>query len=159
MNSQGEWLRLQRLGQLVKNEVQHLQKTDARLFGLSAEALAAVITSDEVAERVDAFVARFGRLQDNLVDKLLPALLAYLQEPPRPVMENLMVAEKLGWLDSVDDWLLARKLRNQLIHDYEDDTPALLNILYEAHQHVPLLTRMADQLILKLASLPAGTTL
>jgi len=29
----------------------------------------------ELAERVEAFVARFGRLQDTLGDKLLPTLL------------------------------------------------------------------------------------
>lgn len=154
MSDEGEFFRLQRLAQLVKNEVLHLQKTDARLFSLSAEALAEAITTDDIAERVDAFVARFGRLQDNLVDKLLPALLAYLQEPPRSVMENLIVAEKLGWLDSVDNWLLARKLRNQLIHDYEDDLSALLDVLHEAHRHVPLLTHMAHQLTSKLDSLP-----
>jgi hypothetical protein len=35
----------------------------------------------EMSERVDAFVARFGRLQDTLGDKLLPRLLQWLAEP------------------------------------------------------------------------------
>jgi hypothetical protein len=35
----------------------------------------------ELAERTDAFVARFGRLQDTLADKLLPTLLDCLAEP------------------------------------------------------------------------------
>jgi len=34
-----------------------------------------------LAERLDAFAARFARLQDTAGDKLLPALLTWLGEP------------------------------------------------------------------------------
>ena len=59
---------------------------------------------------MDAFVARFGRLQDTLADKLLPALLRQLAEPVRSAVENLDRAEKLGLLQSADDWLAMRRL-------------------------------------------------
>lgn len=40
-----------------------------------------LIQTDQVlAERLDAFVSRFGRLQDTVWDKLIPALLAALGE-------------------------------------------------------------------------------
>lgn len=109
-----------------------------------------------IAERVDAFVSRYGRLQDNIADKLLPALLSHLKEPVRPVVEALAYAEKLGWLSSVDDWLLSRKLRNQLIHDYEDDLPTLIDALFEANQLVPLLVQTAKALQAKIAALDSA---
>lgn len=47
-----------------------------RLFASAFDAVRARSLAHDVdlAERVDAFVARFGRLQDTLADKLLPAL-------------------------------------------------------------------------------------
>ncbi|MEQ9394231.1 hypothetical protein [Haliea sp.] len=30
-------------------------------------------------------------------------------------------AEKLGWLDSADEWMTFRKLRNQMVHEYIED--------------------------------------
>jgi hypothetical protein len=80
-------------------------------------------------------------------------LLTYLAEPTRAVLENLAFAEKLGWIASVNDWLLARKLRNQLIHDYEDDATSLVDALYEAHLLVPMLVQMANKLQNKVAEL------
>jgi hypothetical protein len=47
-----------------------------------------------------AFVSRFGRLQDTVGDKLLPALLSALAEPVGPAIDNLDKAEKLGLLES-----------------------------------------------------------
>lgn len=155
VSQQGNLLRLQRLSALIHREVTHLTETDARLFGMPAAEMEQALTKNDslLTERVDAFVARFGRLQDNIADKLLPALLVFLQEPTRPVLENLAFAEKLGWLASVNDWLMARKLRNQLIHDYEDDATVLVDALFEAHKLLPMLAQTAQNLQMKIAEL------
>jgi len=42
----------------------------------------------ELAEQVEAFVSRFGRLQDNLGDKLLPELLTALGEKTSVVIDH-----------------------------------------------------------------------
>ncbi|MCE2689447.1 MAG: hypothetical protein LW862_06330, partial [Rubrivivax sp.] len=62
---------------MVRREAEYLAQTDGRLFGqvFDAERARTLPLTPELAERVDAFVARFGRLQDTLADKLLPALL------------------------------------------------------------------------------------
>ena len=147
-------LRLQKLSGHIGREVELVQETAAHLFALTREQIAEGITQGGViSERVEAFVSRFGRLQDNIGDKLMPALLAYLQEPIRPVGEMLAYAEKLEWLDSMDDWLRTRKLRNQLIHDYDDNTELLVNTIYEAHRYVPVLIRIAGLLQQKVAGL------
>ena len=75
----------QRLSGLIKTaqaELLHLQQTDQRLFGspFSPEDLLIHLEDIDFSERVDAFVARFGRLQDLLGDKLLPAWLRSMEE-------------------------------------------------------------------------------
>jgi hypothetical protein len=143
----GALMRLQKLSQHVGREIELVQSTAAHLFALSRSQITAGIEAgDSISEQVEAFVSRFGRLQDNIADKLLPALLAYLQEPIRPMGEMLAYAEKLGWIDSVDDWLRTRKLRNQLIHDYDDDAELLVNTIFEAYRYMPVLVRVAGRL-------------
>ena len=77
---------------------------------------------------------RFGRLQDTVGDKFLPALLAALDETPGSAINNLDGAERLGWVDSADTWMAMRRLRNQVIHEYVED-PALLTSALETAHH------------------------
>jgi hypothetical protein len=75
-------LRLQFLVRVVRRQSQHLAATDQRLFA-DAFTLDRAIQLDhdpELAERVEAFVGRFGRLQDSVGDNLLPSLLLALGE-------------------------------------------------------------------------------
>ena len=75
-------LRLQFLSRVVKKEANYLQETDARLFvqTLNVFDLRRIAEDALLAERLDAFVSRFGRLQDTLADKFLPALLERWQK-------------------------------------------------------------------------------
>jgi len=140
--------RLLHLLDTVALEVRHLAQTDQRLFSLAFdEARAQSLRHNiEDSERTDAFVARFGRLQDTLGDKLLPELLLCLGETLGPVIDNLDRAEKLGLLDSADQWLALRKLRNRMVHEYVRDMLALANALNEAHAAVPGLLAFASRL-------------
>ena len=100
-----------------------------------------------LAERLDAFVSRFGRLQDTLADKFLPALLDAMAETRGAATENLDRAEKLGWLDSTDDWLVMRKLRNQMVHEYIEDLVVLCDSLKAGHAFVKTLVKTANQFV------------
>lgn len=141
--------RLQFLSRVVQKEARYLQETDARLFAdlFITQAIEEVESDPLLAERLDAFVSRFGRLQDTLADKFLPALLDALAEPKATALDNLDRAEKLGWLDSVDDWLEMRKLRNQMVHEYIEDLVILSSALHAGHRFVPTLTRTANTFI------------
>ena len=88
-------------------------------------------------------MARFGRLQDTLGDKLLPALLDWLAEPVGPAIDNLNKAERLGWIESVDTWIEVRRLRNRMIHEYVRDPAELASTLMVWHAAVPLLANAA----------------
>jgi uncharacterized protein YutE (UPF0331/DUF86 family) len=94
----------------------------------------------ELAERIDAFVARFGRLQDNLGDKLMPELMRQMLETPKSAIDNLNRMEKLGLLASMVDWVEARNLRNRLVHEYVDDNQEFAEAVNRAIELVALLT-------------------
>lgn len=137
--------RLKFLAETVLAAAGHLQTTNVRLFAAPMTVERAVSLRDDIdlAERTDAFVARFGRLQDTLADKLLPALLDWLAEPVAAAIDNLNRAERLGWIQSVETWIEVRRLRNRMIHDYVRDPAELAFALTSAHAAVPMLTAAA----------------
>lgn len=139
-------LRLAFLVETVELEAQHLLETNRRLFAqpFSAERAAALRSNIDESERTDAFVARFGRLQDTITDKLLPEFLRRLAEPVGPAIDNLDRAEKLGLLTSADDWLASRKLRNRMVHEYVRDATELAAALNQGHSQVSLLVSVAQ---------------
>lgn len=127
------------LARVVRKECAHLMDTDRRLFvNFPTEEEARRIEVDPIlAERLDAFVSRFGRLQDTVGDKLLPALLAAQAEKLGSAIENLDRAEKLGLIESADTWLVMRKLRNQIVHEHIEDLAVLSSALRGGHDFVP----------------------
>ena len=137
--------RLAFLVETVELEARHLLDTDRRLFAQTFDAAraAALRVNIEDSERTDAFVARFGRLQDTLTDKLLPEFLRVLAEPLGATIDNLDRAEKLGLLSSADQWLATRKLRSRMVHEYVRDATELAEALNQGHAQVPLLTGLA----------------
>lgn len=130
--------RLAFLCRITQKEILHLQDTDRRLFAdlFTVEAAKQIETDPILAERLDAFVSRFGRLQDNLGDKFLPQLLLALAEKPGAAIDNLDRAERLGWIESVEAWLEIRKLRNQMVHEYIEDLTLLTSALQTGHKYV-----------------------
>ena len=137
------------LARVVGKASVHLRSTDARLFAapFTLEHAARLESDPDLAERVEAFVGRFGRLQDTLGDKFLPALLAALGEPTGPFVDNLDRAERLNWVSSADDWLAMRQLGNQMIHEYIEDPVVLTSALNAGHSFVPSLLAVSDRLI------------
>lgn len=145
--------KLRFLAETVLAEVDLLRTTDGRLFAMPMDPQrASTLRQDiDLAERVDAFVARFGRLQDTVGDKLLPAVLAWLAEPVGPAIDNLARAERLGWIGSASDWIECRQLRNFMVHEYVRDMAVLAAALNKGHLAVPLLDAsaraLADQVL------------
>lgn len=140
--------KLRFLAETVLAEAKLLRITDGRLFALPMDSTrAATLRHDiDLAERVDAFVARFGRLQDTVGDKLLPGVLAWLAEPVGPAIDNLARAERLGWVGSAAAWIECRQLRNFMIHEGVSDMTVLAAALTTGHQAVPLLEATAQTL-------------
>jgi hypothetical protein len=141
-------LRLQFLTRVVRKECKHLTTTDQRLFGglFTLEQATRLEEDPDLAERVEAFVGRFGRLQDTVGDKLLPSLLAALGEKPSAAIDNLDQAERLGLLKSADEWMTIRNLGNQMVHEYVEDPVVLTSALQTGHGFVPTLIATANKI-------------
>lgn len=123
-------------------EAEHLRGTDERLFAQAFTAQRAGTLRDDVmlAERLDAFAARFARLQDTAGDKLLPALLVRVGEPVGSVLDNLDRAARLGLLlQPSEHWLAARALRNRMVHEYIRRPELLAEAVNAAHLAIPML--------------------
>ena len=141
--------RLSFLLDTVALEAKHLTLTDQSLFAQPFDiARVEALAHDQFAsERCDAFVARYGRLQDTVGDKLLPELLRWLAEPVSAAIDNLDKAEKLGLLSSTDAWLAARRLRNRMVHEYVREPEELAQALNQGHEFVPLLLGFAKAIL------------
>ena len=127
--------------EIVRRKGDLLLKTDARLFNVNLDAawVERLENEEDLAERLDAFISRFGRMQDTLGDKLIPSLLRSLAEKPGSALDNLNKMEKLGLLNSVVEWLDVRNLRNKLVHEYMDDAEEFAMALNQSHAAVALL--------------------
>jgi len=83
---------------------------------------------------VDAFVSRFGRLQDQIGEKLIPRFAALLGESHKSMLDVLAYAEKMQWVISAETFIGARKLRNLLVHEYMSDVGLFLQALLAARE-------------------------
>ena len=92
--------------------------------------------SEEQVENVDQFIFRFSKLQDAMGERLFRCVLICLEEEVKnkPFLDLLNRLEQLGAVRNKEEWLLLRKLRNDLSHEYINDseTNALnINVVYE----------------------------
>jgi hypothetical protein len=142
--------RLSFLLRVVRRELSHLLVTDSRVFGepFTPARAGDLPGSVDESERVEAFVSRFGRLQDTLGDKLLPLYLTALGERTGAAIDNLDRAEKLRLLPSSDDWLAMRKLRNRMVHEYIEDPALLADALQAGHEYVPILEAVVNNILM-----------
>ncbi len=137
--------RLRQLLALLAREEFHLLGVRERLFGslpdeqLTETWLRHTLATPDGIDRVESFGAKFGRMLYTLVNKLLPALLRASAEQPGSALDNLHRAERLGLLQSADDWPAMRLVRNRLVHEYFERPEAMLPALLTARREVDTL--------------------
>jgi hypothetical protein len=80
------------------------------------------IKEDYSFEELDAFealTARFARISDILIQKILSLIFIILKETPLTTIDKINMAEKYGIIKSADGLLAARELRNEISHEYK----------------------------------------
>ena len=124
---------LRRSLDIARKEVRLLTQTRARLFrrrvSVDPAWVRRVAADAELSERLEAFTARFARLQNTVMDKLLPRVLAFAGEAVGSAIDNLNRADRLGWVERPQEWIGLRQLRNKLVHEYMEDAAEFAAIL------------------------------
>ena len=122
---------IERLLEITEKEVFYFQQSKIRVINSNIDTkwIEVLDQNPEHSEMLDAFVARFSRLQDTVGDKLLPAILKLNLESVGSQLDNLFRAEKLGWIDSADQWIELRGLRNSIFHECMTSPEKLLSAL------------------------------
>jgi hypothetical protein len=134
--------------EIVFREGTHLHYSWGRVFSQSIDAAWVRGLDDDPlrAEALEAFVSRFGRMQDTIAGKLLPRWLLALAETPGSQIETLNRAERLGILADVQRWLEARNLRNRLVHEYANSPEDFAEDLMLARERTSILFSTYNQL-------------
>lgn len=92
-------------------------------LGEESPLTAAFISSatPEDKDLMDAFVHRYGKLQDMLDAQLFRSILLIdLEDPPASMVDLVNAVAKRGIVDDLNEWSDLRKTRNRLVHEYED---------------------------------------
>lgn len=126
----------------------HAAWEDAMTFTPLQEGLVGELSEEQI-RTLDQLLFRFGKLQDAIGTRLLPAILQWVQEwqDNAPFLDKLNRAEKLGIMPSVEQWQFLRELRNQTAHEYPDQPELVKANLAHLLAQVPaledILRRMA----------------
>lgn len=137
--------------ELAEKEVAHLSYTHRTLFAqpIGLQWVQTLAKREDLSEKIDAFVSRFGRLQDHIGEKLIPRFAALLGGVPKSLLDNLAYAEKAEWIDHAEWFVAARKLRNLLVHEYMEEAELFLESLQAAdeatHKLIDVVTRIKQQ--------------
>jgi hypothetical protein len=134
--------------ELAQKEVVHLTYTYNSLFfqPIDLEWVESLNEQEELSEKVDAFVSRFGRLQDHIGEKLIPRFSALLGESPKSLLDGLAFAEKMEWIESAENFISTRKLRNILVHEYLVNAELFLNALQAADKATLMLIDVVNKI-------------
>ena len=92
------------------------------LFPLSGQQFDG-LAPEEVAY-LDQFSTRFGKLQDAMGAKLFPQVLELVQEQGAlaTFIDKVNRLEKIGAIESAEEWLILRELCNAFSHDYPEES-------------------------------------
>jgi hypothetical protein len=84
---------------------------------------------------LDAYLKRFASLQDFLGAKVFPLLLEIAGIDAQKMSEVLSLIEKEDIIDSIEEWVELREVRNELEHDYPEELQEALNDLKYCIDH------------------------
>jgi len=78
---------------------------------------------DEEVKNIDQFLFRFSKMQDTMGDKIFKIILQKYNPDFQKLsfLDFLHELEKREIIASADDWIILRKVRNNIAHQYDDE--------------------------------------
>jgi hypothetical protein len=94
------------------------------------------LLDDETISFLDQYIFRFSKTQDLIGSRIFPLTLQALAEPveDKAFIDVLNRLEKLRIVDSAQNWIELRKIRNDIAHEYPSNLNERIegiNILFE----------------------------
>ncbi len=125
MNDSKQQILASRLAKLMKH---HQALTEYRSLILELESCCDIYRPEgflhlEIQQRavLEAYLKRFSSLQDYMGAKLFPLIIEMSGIVVSKMSEVLAAVEREEIIDSLDEWIEMRELRNALEHDYPDE--------------------------------------
>ncbi len=112
---------------LLRKELDSLDKAAAYL-AVSVERSSGLsgrtdLGADDL-ERLESMASRFARLSDLLVQRVMRSVDDLELTPEGSLLDRIQRAEKRGWVQSAQDLVRIRELRNLVAHEYAADRMA-----------------------------------
>ena len=106
------------------------------------------LNEDEV-EHIDQYLFRFAQLQDAIGKRFFKVIFVSLEEDIEDIsfIDLLNRLEKLNILDSAEQWLELRKIRNVLSHTYEDEPEEMSIAINDIFDKKEAIEKIYKQLI------------
>ena len=106
------------------------------------------LNEDEV-EHIDQYLFRFAKLQDAIGKRFFKVIFVSLEEDIEDIsfIDLLNRLEKLNILDSTEQWLELRKIRNVLSHTYEDEPEEMSIAINDIFDKKKAIEKIYKQLI------------
>ncbi len=110
---------------------------------------APIFDDKEKIKTIDAFVFRFIKLQDFMSEKLFRRLLEAIGEykDSMSLLDVLDKLEKLRVIESADQWIVLRKLRNQLTHEYPDNKEEVVDGIKTALAYFDSISQILQSIV------------
>lgn len=113
--------------------------------------------SPEEEEKIEALTARFSRTSDFFTQKIIKTLLILLKEDVLTFIDRAHFLEKIGAIESAQELIDVRSLRNEISHEYSADlsdlfktvlqyTPSLKNLIESLQSYVQINFPLKDLL-------------
>ena len=99
----------------------------------------------EELESFEALTSRFARLSDILIQKIFRYFDSLDLDDHGTVRDRINRAEKKEIIESADEFIQIRMLRNEIAHEYKSDT--IYNIFEKVLELTPALLAAVDQVI------------
>lgn len=101
--------------------------------------------SDEELESFEALTSRFARLSDIIIQKIFRYIDTLDLEQQGTVRDRINRAEKKGIIESADDFIEIRLLRNEISHEYQSET--IYAIFEKVKELTPVLLKSVPEIL------------
>lgn len=98
----------------------------------------------EEQEAFEALTSRFARTSDILTQKVARTIFTLLQEDIKTFIDAANFLEKLDIVQNADDILTIRELRNQIAHEYVEDS--LTDLFRDILKYTPMLRNIIESI-------------